>query len=221
MNPGTRRGPWGTRDPGDPGAAAAALALLQRAAPLPLCFWWLGHRLRVMTSLYIAGELLTTGQAAVLLGCSRQHVVDLCESGALPCVTVGTHRRVSRADITSFARRDEPASRLTRDQLRSLWLHRAVAGHVAEDPDAVLPQARATIDRWLATRPPGGATRALERWREIIGEGPEAVMEMLVSSSQPARELRQSSPFTRVLSESERQSIIRSFHRHWLGERAG
>jgi excisionase family DNA binding protein len=29
-------------------------------------------------------ELLTTGQAAKLLGCSRQHVVDLCERGRLP-----------------------------------------------------------------------------------------------------------------------------------------
>jgi excisionase family DNA binding protein len=174
-----------------------------------------------MTSRDIAGELLTTGQVALLLGCSRQHVVDLCESGALACVTIGTHRRVTRADVTAFARRDEPASRLTRDQLRSLWLHRAVAGHVAEDPDAVLARARATIDRWLASRPPGGATRALERWREIIGQGPEAVMEMLVSSSPAARELRQSSPFTRVLSEAERQSIVRSFHRHWIRERAG
>jgi excisionase family DNA binding protein len=168
----------------------------------------------------IAGDLLTTGQAAVLLGCSRQHVVDLCQSGALPCVTIGTHRRVTRADVAAFSRGDEPASRLTRDQLRSLWLHRAVAGHVAEDPDAVLARARATIDRWLASRPPGGATRALARWREIIDEGPEAVMEMLVSSSPAARELRQSSPFTRVLSEAERQAIIGSFHRHWLRGRA-
>ena len=36
-------------------------------------------------------RLLTTGQAAKLLNSSRQHVVDLCESGDLPYVTVGTH----------------------------------------------------------------------------------------------------------------------------------
>jgi excisionase family DNA binding protein len=186
-----------------------------------LRFWWLRTRLPVMTSLDVAGDLLTTGQAAVLLGCSRQHVVDLCERGALPCATVGMHRRLARVDVERFARGDEPAPPLTRDQVRSLWLHRAVAGRLAADPDAVLGRARATIDRWLAARPPGGATNALERWREVADDGPEAVMEMLVSPSPAARELRQSSPFTRVLSEAERQSIIRSFHRHWLGQRAG
>ncbi|MPY81460.1 MAG: helix-turn-helix domain-containing protein, partial [Actinophytocola sp.] len=36
-------------------------------------------------------QLLSTGQAAEVLGCSRQHVVDLCSSGQLPYVTVGTH----------------------------------------------------------------------------------------------------------------------------------
>lgn len=169
----------------------------------------------------VGNELLTTGQAAALLGCSRQHVVDLCEQGALPHVTVGTHRRVSREAVESLAHRHEPGSRPTRDQSRSLWLHRAVAGRLAQDPEAVLSRARANIDRLLTSRPEGGTTRALRQWRQIIDAGPEAVMEMLVSPAPLARELRQSSPFTRVLSEAERQSIVRSFHRAWRREAAG
>jgi excisionase family DNA binding protein len=49
-------------------------------------------------------ELLTTGEVAVLLGSSRQHVVDLWERGLLPYVRVGTHRRVRRADVEAVLR---------------------------------------------------------------------------------------------------------------------
>jgi excisionase family DNA binding protein len=70
-----------------------------------------------------SADLITTGCAAALLGCSRQHVVDLCTQRALPFVSVGSHRRVRRADVTALAR---PA--LSRDQERSLWLHRVAAG---------------------------------------------------------------------------------------------
>jgi excisionase family DNA binding protein len=80
-----------------------------------------------------SADLMSTGEAARLLGCSRQHVVDLCERGALPFVSVGSHRRVRRVDVADLIRRE-----LTRDQERSLWLHRVVAGHLALDPHAVL-----------------------------------------------------------------------------------
>ena len=44
-------------------------------------------------------ELLTTGEAALMLNSSRQHVVDLCDLGDVSFTTVGTHRRVRRADV--------------------------------------------------------------------------------------------------------------------------
>jgi excisionase family DNA binding protein len=159
--------------------------------------------------------LLTTGQAAATLGCSRQHVVDLCDRGALPFVSVGTHRRVRRTDVEAISSGDGVALRMTRDQVRSLWLHRAVAGRLAGDPDGVLARARGTIDRWLIGWPEDGAARSLREWRELIDAGPEVVMAMLVSPAANARELRQTSPFTRVLTEAERQSIVRAFHASW------
>jgi excisionase family DNA binding protein len=84
------------------------------------------------------GEFLTTGEAAVLLGSSRQHVVDLCERGLLPYVKAGAHRRLRRADVEALLRPE-----LTRDQLKALWLHCAVAGRLVADPDGVLSTARA------------------------------------------------------------------------------
>src|SRR5260370_32189275 len=78
-------------------------------------------------------DLMSTGEAARLLGCSRQHVVDLCVRGVLPFVSVGSHRRVRRADVMGLISRE-----LTMDQERSLWLHPAAAVRPALDPDAEL-----------------------------------------------------------------------------------
>ncbi len=46
---------------------------------------------------------------------------------------------------------------MTRDQVRSLWLHRAAAGKVAADPSGSLAKGRASIERQLA----GGADGAV------------------------------------------------------------
>jgi hypothetical protein len=49
-----------------------------------------GMRGRVAELVAATGqELLSTGEAAALLGVSRQHVVDLCDAGALPSTWAG------------------------------------------------------------------------------------------------------------------------------------
>lgn len=159
------------------------------------------------------GDLLTTGQAAELLGCSRQHVVDLCDDGALRCTSIGTHRRLRRGDVETYVRR-RMRGLMTPDQLRSLWLHRAVAARVAIDPETALLLARENAHRFLKRGPSSGTERHLRRWLRLIDKGPEAVMEMLTSTSEVAREMRQSSPFAGVISEEERQAVLRSFQRH-------
>lgn len=162
-----------------------------------------------------SGALITTGEAGRLLGCSRQHVVDLCERGALPFVSVGSHRRVRRADVEEFA-----AGALTRDQERSLWLHRVVAGRLAVDPDAVLSQARRNLVR-LREVHPGGMTAAwLAEWSAVLDAGEDAVFAVLTSAAQRAVELRQNSPFAGVLSEEERSAALEAFRGHWRREHA-
>ncbi len=91
-------------------------------------------------------ERLTTGEAARLLGCSRQHVVALCESGDLAYLTVGTHRRLRRADVEEALHR---TTRTNRADRRSRWLTVAVAGQLVRDLEPVLARARnaSTITR--------------------------------------------------------------------------
>ncbi len=159
-------------------------------------------------------ELLTTGEAAALLGSSRQHVVDLCERGWLPYVRVGSHRRVRRADVEAVLRPE-----LTRDQIRALWLHRAVAGKLVADPGGVLAKARANLLRLRLVHPDGMAAQWLDRWQDVLDEGAESVLQILTSRSPAAIELRQNSPFAGVLPEGERQAVLAAFSAQWRAER--
>ena len=158
-------------------------------------------------------ELLTTGQVAKILGATVRHVVNLCLRGELPYSMVGTHRRIKRSDADALAGRaaGNAGGPMTQDQLRALWLHRAVAGKIAADPERILPNAEAMALRLLAREPAGAPW--LRQWLAVIGRGPEAVMRTLVSTDPMARELRANSPFAGVLPASERADILASFAR--------
>jgi excisionase family DNA binding protein len=157
-----------------------------------------------------ADDLLTTGEAAVLLGTSRQHVVNLCNSGELPFTTVGRHRRVTRHDVEAVRTRTR---RMSRDQLRSLWLSQAVAGHVVRDPEGTLERARRNLDKMLTSPARGSAKVWLREWQQLLDGPVEDVLEALTSRSPRSRELRQNTPFAGVLSERERREVLAGYAR--------
>lgn len=160
-------------------------------------------------------ELLTTGEAARLLGCSRQHIVDLCNRGDLQSIRVGAHRRLRLSDVERLL-----AGSLTRDQERSLWLHRAVAGRVVMNPDDAISRARRNIERLRDVHPTDMASKYLERWRAMIDGDLDHLLDMLTSRNPYAIELRQNSPFAGVLSEDERQACLATFREHWRRDHA-
>jgi excisionase family DNA binding protein len=161
-------------------------------------------------------ELISTGEAARLLGCSRQHVVNLCDEGKLTALRKGgSHRYVRRPEVLALATQ-EP----TRDQEQSRWLHAALASHLVTEPDLVLARARENLDRFIDIHRGTMAECWLEIWRETLNAGIDSVLNVLMSDAPRARNLRQNSPFTGILSESERRKVLRSFRQHWRVEHA-
>jgi excisionase family DNA binding protein len=164
-------------------------------------------------------ELLTTGEAAAVLRCSRQHVTDLCRRGHLPFRTIGTHRRVARSDLERFSLgsgRAVPRD-IVRQRLRSLWLHRAVAGRLAADPEGVLTLARANLERARTIHP--RSRPWIDAWAAVLDD-PEQVMERLTAPDAHSDELRQNTPFAGVLDDAERTRILVAFTSWWRAAHA-
>jgi excisionase family DNA binding protein len=152
------------------------------------------------------GDLVTTGQAAILLRSSRAHIVDLCLRGLLPFVRVGGQRRIRRSDVEALIQH-----KLTREQLESLWLHRALAGKVVANPPLLLAAAAINLRRLRRMHPEGRAWEWLDRWDAVLEEGVEAVLDALTSSAEYAVELRRASPFAGILTELERRTVLEAF----------
>jgi excisionase family DNA binding protein len=166
----------------------------------------------------IESPLLSTGEVAALLGVSRQHVVDLCDRGDLIFVWVGSHRRVPRFELDRLLTGVREGV-LTRDQERSLWLHRAVLAELVEDPEGVLARVSGNLQRLRAQHPSRSMTgRWLGLWQEVLDAGVDAVADKLTSQGPAALELRQNSPFAGVISEEVRSRVLASFVRHWRRE---
>lgn len=123
-------------------------------------------------------------------------------------------RRVRRSEVEALAAGARHGSPATRAQRRSLWLHRAVAGKVAVDPDRALRLARRNLATMRQAHSDQAPALWLDRWAHLLDEGPEAVMEALTSGSELAVGLRQNSPFAGLLSEGERAAVHAAFRDH-------
>lgn len=92
--------------------------------------------------------------------------------------------------------------------LRSLELARAVVARIDSDPERRgLQRARQTCARWLRS----GPASALEEWSQLLSGDWADIRSKLLEESADGQRLRQSSPFTGVLSPSERWEILRRF----------
>jgi excisionase family DNA binding protein len=128
-------------------------------------------------------ELLSTGEAARILGTTSRHVAHLADHGERPYTLAGTHRRIRRADVERLASLRAPAGGgpMTLDQRQSLWLGHLTAAQVVQDPERVRSDARQWAERHIA----GGAAGIpwLREWITPIDQGPDAVLAMLVATS--------------------------------------
>jgi transcriptional regulator with XRE-family HTH domain len=100
---------------------------------------------------------------------------------------------------------------LTREDRRSLALHRAIARRLEEEPEPTLSHARRNLRKMA--RQHAGARPLLSRWRALLDRPLEEILEVLVDPRPSARELRHVTPFAGVLSARERAQVYQLFAR--------
>jgi len=116
--------------------------------------------------------------------------------------------RLEVGDVPNATRRS--AVTLTREEQRSLALHRAIAVRLAADPARVLAKARRNVAVMRRANTDGSAEAWLVEWQRRLRGSLTGVVEVLVSTDQHARDLRQVTPFAGVLSDDERRAIYRA-----------
>jgi hypothetical protein len=98
---------------------------------------------------------------------------------------------------------------MTREERRSLHLHRAIARRLEESPDLVLARAQDTL---LLMRGKHPEADQLFLESEVLLDRPlSELLPALIDPSPRGRELRQVTPFAGILTAEERTGVHRSF----------
>jgi transcriptional regulator with XRE-family HTH domain len=121
--------------------------------------------------------------------------------------TVSTVERLAKA--AGFEAEVAYYPPLTREERRSLYLHRAIAARLTDNPERVLALARRNLARMCA-RPQQG-TQLVREWDVILDRPLPALLPVLTDPGEWARELRHVTPFAGVLSAAERAAVYRAF----------
>ena len=139
-------------------------------------------------------------------GGTSQPTIAAYESGR-KSPTMDTVERLARSAGLELAVAFHPP--MTREERRSLALHRAIAERLARDPELVLTRARENLARMIRAQP--GILPLLEEWKVILARPLEHLLPVLVDPAPHARELRHVTPFAGVLSARERAAVYRRF----------
>lgn len=121
--------------------------------------------------------------------------------------TVDTLRRLAKCVGLEATVEYHPS--LTREERRSLVLHRAIARRLIDDPQGVLARARRNVARM--TERNSGSSPALREWMVLLDRPLPALLPLLADPDPWARELRHVTPFAGVLSAAERAAVYRAF----------
>lgn len=153
---------------------------------------------------------LTQTQLAAAAGTS-QPTIAAYESGK-KSPTLRTLTRIGRAaglePLVVFV----PAT--TREDRRSLALHRAIANRLIEIPDEGLHKAQRNLSLMRNRHP--HARSLLAEWSEILSKPVDEIAVALLDPSLRGRDLRKVTPFAGVLTAAERAKVYRTFARREL-----
>ena len=148
---------------------------------------------------------LTQAELARAAGTS-QPAIAAYEAGRKSPTLRTVERLATAAGLDAFVRYAAP---LTREDRRSLALHRAIADRLREDPEQVLRQARRALAQMISQAPV--ALPLLREWKVLLDRPVEALLPLLTDPDEWVRELRHVTPFAGVLSAAERAEVYRVF----------
>lgn len=97
---------------------------------------------------------------------------------------------------------------MTREERRSLRLHRAIGRRLSADPAAVVAQARENLARMMNR---SDDSIWLKEWWALLDRPVKALLPVLTDRSPWARELRHVTPFAGVLTNAERLAVYADF----------
>jgi transcriptional regulator with XRE-family HTH domain len=126
---------------------------------------------------------------------------------------LSTVERILRAIDRRLTLTSEPVggtAPLTRKDRQSLALHLRVAEKLLTDHDQVAGVARRNLERLYETHRSGRSDYYLDSWQDLLDGPLTSLLDVLTSTSQRARDLRQASPFAGVLTAEERDELLRA-----------
>jgi hypothetical protein len=88
----------------------------------------------------------------------------------------------------------------------TLAFHRQAVARLYQQP-ALLEQALQTLARWEAQRGATASDPYLQRWKELLSQGPQLIEAQVCQPTEEAATLRNVSPLGFVLSAAERQQL--------------
>lgn len=92
----------------------------------------------------------------------------------------------------------------------NLLYHIEVARRLRANPQAILARARQNLERWLPAHANSFSEHALQEWRGLLEQLSLAELtKLMTEDSDEGQRLRQSTPFTGILSETERDELWR------------
>jgi hypothetical protein len=95
---------------------------------------------------------------------------------------------------------------------KSLALHQLVVQKIKREP-VLFARIQENLDRRKA-KPTLGTLPHVMHWQRLVDEGMEHALSVAIEKSDRGQVLRQCSPFTRILTESERLDFIQSWPRN-------
>lgn len=148
----------------------------------------------------------TTQAALARAGGTSQPTVAAYEAAKKSPTLATIERLARRVGLEAFVVFHPP---MTREDRRSLALHRAIADHLERDPVAVIAKARRNLARMRSVA--SVESQPLREWHVLLDRPVPVLAEVLSDPSPWARELRHVTPFAGILSAADRAEAFRVF----------